>query len=80
MSGRRRFKNVFLELENIFHVLIGDERLARSNGALSQQYVFELALRRRQNAGALVDLRRVKQVKHTEVLHLQNFVHTFEAQ
>ncbi len=68
------------ELLNVAHFHAHDERLHGSHRALYYEDVVEFVLAGWWNAGALVDFRGVKQIEHREMLHVQHFVHGFEAQ
>ena len=70
----------FLELEDIFDVHGGDERLGGGGGGVGEQNVFKFVAAGRQDGGALVDLGGIEQIEHGEVLRGEDFVHAFEAE
>ena len=69
-----------LELEDIFHVHAGDERLGGSGGGVGEQDIFKFVAAGGNDGGALIDLGRVEQVEDGEVLDGKDFVHAFEAE
>ena len=69
-----------LELEDLFDVHAGDERLGGSGGSVGEQDIFEFVGAWRKDGSALVDIRGIEQVEHGKVLHGENFVHAFEAE
>src|SRR5215469_5865730 len=69
-----------LELLDLAHVHAHDEGLEGGNGSIDLQDIFELVLAGGKNTGALVDFGGVEQVENREVLDVQNFVHTLQAE
>ena len=45
-----------------------------------EQNILKLIVAGRQDGRALVDFRRIEQIEHGEMLHVQDFIHAFEAE
>jgi hypothetical protein len=69
----------FLELEDVFDLHGGDERLSGSGGGVGEQNVFKFVGAGGQDGGALVDLGGIEQIEHGKMLHGEDFVHAFQA-
>lgn len=75
LRGTKTAKKTLLELQDVLHIFIRDQRVTGSDGAFGEEHILKVVFRRRQNAGALIDLSGVKQIEHGEMLHLEDFVH-----
>jgi len=73
-------QKAFLDLEDFFHLPGGDQGLGGGDGGVGEDDVLEFVFAGRQDGGALVDFGGIEQVEHREVLHGQDFVHSFQAQ
>ena len=58
----------------------GDQGLGGGHGAVGQEHVFELVAAGRQDRSPFVDLARIQQVEHGEMLDGEHFVHAFQAE
>jgi len=47
---------------------------------VGDHHVFEFVLARREDRGALVDFGRIYKIQHRKMLHVENFVHAFQAE
>jgi len=70
----------FLELEDLFHVHAGDERLGSGGGGIGEHDVFRVVGTGREDGGAFVDLGGIEQVENGEVLDLKDLVHALNAE
>jgi len=73
-------QEALFELEDVFDVDAGDQRVGSGDGGIGEQNVFEFVAAGRNDGGALVDFGGIEQVEHGKMLHGQDFVHAFEAQ
>ena len=72
-------KKALLELENVLDSFVGDDGFTRGNGSLYQQHVLEIVVAGWDDAGPLVDLTGINQVKHRDSLDRQDTVHGLQA-
>ena len=73
------FKKAFLEFQDVLDVHAGKEGIGGSDGPVREEDVLEFVVAGRHNRSAFVDLGRIKQIQHREMLNRQNPVHTLEA-
>jgi len=69
-----------LELQYILHVHAHNEGLGSGDVTVDQENILKLIPRGRHNAGAHVDVGRIKEVEDGEMLYFEHLVHTLEAQ
>ena len=69
----------FLELENVLDVHVRDVRLDRGECRVDKNDILEVIRARRRDGSALIDFFRIEEVKHRQVLDMEDLVHTFEA-
>ena len=78
--GLNAVEEGLLEFENLFHMHADNKRLAGSNGGVGEEDIFELVGAGRKDRGTFVDLGGIEEIEDREVLHLEDLVHTFEAE
>jgi len=79
ISERSFAQEGLLELQNLVHVHVHDQRVFSGDRPVYDQHVFELVLARRADAGPLVDLRGIEEIEDGKMLHAQDLVHPFQA-
>src|SRR5439155_19084160 len=78
--GTEHAQKRLLKLEDLLHIHAHKKWFAGSYTAFHQQDVFEFIVGRRENAGTLVDFVGIDQVENGKMLHVQHFIHAFQAQ
>lgn len=78
--GSELVEEGLLELEESLDVHAGDQGLGGGSGAIGYGNVFEVVVAGRQDGGTFVDFGWVEEVEDGEVLDMEDFVHTLEAE
>ena len=78
--GAQLLKKCFFELDDLFDVHIGEERMGCGDGAFGEENVLKLIVAGRENGSALVDFGGVKKIEDGEMLNGENAIHALQTE